>query len=349
MPREKPKHFEGILHVRQEKKLLSSRNFCILKGDVLEGYNNQTEPLFGVPPLFEILVKNATEWEQKAPNGFIIEDGYQNKRIFLKSDDDGEKWLKACLRASCWDEGRSRMNILNTLKKIKQLSSKAVASPSKSWKSSSKTHRPRASAPQLHKTTRTAASGGGRKKRAPSYAKVPCLAGPANKTGTNQQAAVPRRRPSYNPFGSKDGSAPTLPQRRQFAGGSMLVQDTSQGHTNPFEDDDDGMESTDDEGLPEPPQLNPFRSSYEESGGSVTEDIREFSMVDDFITLSENGTVSFDSFMSWDEMKTAIENDEITKDEISVQWLEMEGGNGGGLSQEQFEALVKKLERILEH
>jgi hypothetical protein len=29
-------------------------------------------------------------------------------RIFIKTDEESELWLKSFLRASCWDDGRSR-------------------------------------------------------------------------------------------------------------------------------------------------------------------------------------------------------------------------------------------------
>jgi len=51
MPREKPKHKEGWLTVRQEKKLMSSRHFCVLRGDILSLYMNANEPLGGMEPI----------------------------------------------------------------------------------------------------------------------------------------------------------------------------------------------------------------------------------------------------------------------------------------------------------
>ncbi|GMH49623.1 hypothetical protein TrVE_jg5201 [Triparma verrucosa] len=360
MPREKPKHFDGFLSVRQEKKLLSSRNYCILKGDILEGYNNESEPLFGSPPIFEILVKNVTEWEQKAPNGLIVEDGYAGKRVFLKSDDAGEKWLKACLRASCWDEGRSRMNILNTLKKVKKLTegNGGVVKPAERVNSGgnsvdnrkARALRTRSSAPMISNT------GSGeyfakKKKRTPSYSSVPIM---TDQVKTSPSTQVPKRRPSYNPFGSKDGSKPDViakSAKRQFAGGGLLVEETAVP-PNPF-DEDDVLESTDDEAdegdgsdPPPPPKLNPFNSSYNEEEED-DDDERDFSMIDDFIALSENGTISYDSFMNWDEMKTAIESGDITEEEISLQWVEIEGGTGAGIVQNQFGTLVKKLEKVI--
>ncbi|GMI49170.1 hypothetical protein TrCOL_g6103 [Triparma columacea] len=49
MPREKPKHYEGWLLVRQER------------------------------------IKNVTEWESKSPHGLIVEDGYQDDKCQKKS------------------------------------------------------------------------------------------------------------------------------------------------------------------------------------------------------------------------------------------------------------------------
>ncbi|GMI18499.1 hypothetical protein TrLO_g14663 [Triparma laevis f. longispina] len=375
MPREKPKHFDGFLNVRQEKKLLSSRNYCILKGDILEGYNNETEPLFGSPPIFEILVKNVTEWEQKAPNGLIVEDGYAGKRVFLKSDAAGEKWLKACLRASCWDEGRSRMNILNTLKKVKTLTegTSNAAKPVERvvgggggvvGHRKARALRTRSSAPMIS----NASSGeffAKKKKRTPSYSSVPIMTEQVKSSPSH----APKRRPSYNPFGSSSGSSPVvIPSavggKRQFAGG-LLMEDAGVGGGNPF-DEDDILESTDEEeegeggeggeggGLatpPMPPKLNPFNSSYneeeEEEEKEEEGEERDFSMIDDFIALSENGTISYEAFMNWDEMKTAIESGDITEEEISLQWLETEGGAGSGIDQNQFGALVKKLEKVI--
>ena len=85
-------------------------------------------PLLTLASLAQIRVKNASEWEQKAPHGIVVEDGHTSTQFYLKTDEDAELWLKSCLRASCWDAGRSRMNILNTLKKVKELSAPNLAS-----------------------------------------------------------------------------------------------------------------------------------------------------------------------------------------------------------------------------
>jgi hypothetical protein len=359
MPREKPKHKEGFLNVRQEHKLMSSRNWAVLRGDVLSLYMNQTEPLLGMEPVKDIQIKNASEWEQKAPYGFVVEDGYHSTkdgfvRFYLRSDEDCELWLKACLRASCWDDGRSRMNILNTLKKVKGLAySRGPRADSDEKRGKSERSR-RSSAPQPssagsppQRVVRTKTLG----ERLAAVTVVPSVA-------PDEMSA--KRRPSANPFSPPPQQYQAAPPgRRQFAGGGLLPTPPSSPETkrNPFEDDDD----TSDEDMPPNPSLNPFSSSYADSGtGTPEQRVSGFTprpssellehehnqLIDDFLALSADGLVSFEKLCSWEEIKSAIDSDDITEEDISLAWTEI--GGGSGLDQEKFVALVTNIEKHLE-
>ena len=358
MPREKPKHYEGFLLVRQEKKLLSSRCFCVLRGNLLCVYGNANEPLFGIPAIYDIKVKNVTEWESKAPHGLIVEDGYQeNKKVFLRYDEDAGGWLKALLRASCWDDGRSRMNILGTLKKIKDLTAgdKSRSGSAADGGSSAKQNtalRMRSSTPHLF--TKDATKTATKKKKKEGRTRTMSGGGFASPAATGAGAGVRRRPSTYaNPFAAPAeaaGNSPVMFGKRHRRGMEPPVQKTEAAaapeaptsSSNPFGDSSDEEIDVD---LPPPPSLNPLRSS----GGRVEEEeeanVDDSQSTDDFLTLSVGGKISYKAFLGWDEIQTALTNGEITEDEVSVLWLEVAGGEF--VDQDQFSILVRKLERAL--
>jgi hypothetical protein len=316
-------------------------------------YGNSNEPLFGIRPLYDLKIKNVTEWESKSPHGLIVEDGYQDDRKFyLKCDEDAGGWLKALLRASCWDDGRSRMNILGTLTKIKKLTaSKAgeAASPrtSPQVKMSSKS---RSSAPPLSLKSMKVTQE--QQQRRVEPASLGAGAGvrrrPSNYANPFSGGSGGRENDSPVMFGKKNRRTVASPAPPPPAPTAAPASSIEPSPSNPFDSSDDEGDyddDDDDEILPPPPSLNPFRSSCG-APEELEEEIDTSQSTDDFLSLSENGVINYKRFLAWDEVQSAIETGDISEDEISVLWLEVAGG-GDSVDQEQFTKLVGKLEARL--
>jgi len=120
---ENPKHFAGVLSIKRAKKMFSSKHYCVLRGNKLNGYLSENEAFFGVEPIFEYVVGSVTEWESKAPYGFIITDRALGEDIFLKTDGGDEEvahvWLKSLLLATTWDGPQAAYLFRKTLDEIK--------------------------------------------------------------------------------------------------------------------------------------------------------------------------------------------------------------------------------------